>query len=79
MPDITMCFSEDCPMREKCYRATANPDPIYQSYADFSTYSCNENNGFEDFIKNKSTKWNDSFIGKNSLYIVLRVIVWHNI
>ena len=56
MPDITMCFSEDCPMREKCYRATANPDPIYQSYADFSTYSCNEKNGFEDFIKNKSTK-----------------------
>ena len=56
MPDITMCFSEDCPMRNKCYRATAKPNPIYQSYADFYTYSCNEENGFEDFIKNNSTK-----------------------
>lgn len=56
MPDITMCFSENCPMKEKCYRATANPDPFYQSYTDFSSYTCNEESGYEDFIKNNRTK-----------------------
>ena len=31
MPDITMCSYLGCPLRNKCYRATAKPDK-YQSY-----------------------------------------------
>ena len=49
MPDITMCTSENCPMRDKCYRVRSNPSE-YQSWSNFE-YTCNENNGFEDFIK----------------------------
>lgn len=26
MPDITMCSSENCPMRGSCYRSRAKPD-----------------------------------------------------
>lgn len=36
MPDITMCNGErgedTCPIRDKCYRFTASPDPLWQSY-----------------------------------------------
>ena len=35
MPDITMCVSQECPIRNECFRATAKPDSKYQSYADF--------------------------------------------
>jgi len=35
MPDITMCQGRDCPKREECYRYTAKPDPLRQSYAAF--------------------------------------------
>ena len=40
MPDITMCDNEQCPLREKCYRFRAIPDPYWQSFAHFepSTY-----------------------------------------
>ena len=36
MPDISMCFGQYCPRRDKCYRAMAKPDKI-QSYGDFET------------------------------------------
>ena len=32
MPDITMCKGEDCPMKETCYRFTANANEFMQSY-----------------------------------------------
>jgi len=32
MPDITMCSGEDCPKKESCYRFTATPTPLGQSY-----------------------------------------------
>ena len=48
IPDITMCSSGNCEMREKCYRVRAKPGK-YQSWSNFE-YTCNENNGFEDFI-----------------------------
>ena len=32
MPDMTMCFGQECPFKEKCYRYTAKPDKLYQSY-----------------------------------------------
>lgn len=36
MPDITMCPGLDCPLREKCYRYTAEPNKWRQSFADFT-------------------------------------------
>ena len=48
IPDITMCSSETCSERERCYRAMAKPSE-YQSLSNFE-YTCNENSGFEDFI-----------------------------
>jgi hypothetical protein len=32
MPDITMCKGNDCPLKESCYRYTATPDDLWQSY-----------------------------------------------
>lgn len=34
MPDITMCSNKTCPLRPRCYRALARPDPL-QSYSYF--------------------------------------------
>ena len=48
IPDITMCSSETCSERERCYRAMAKPSE-YQSWSNFE-YTCNENSGFDDFI-----------------------------
>ena len=36
MPDISMCFGQYCPRRDKCYRAMAKPDRV-QTYGDFET------------------------------------------
>ena len=47
--DITMCTSEKCPYKEKCYRTKAKPSN-FQSWSNFE-YTCNENSGFKDFIK----------------------------
>jgi len=35
MPDISMCSSNTCPLKDSCYRFTATPSPFRQSYADF--------------------------------------------
>jgi hypothetical protein len=32
MPDLTMCLGIDCPLADKCYRKTAVPSDIRQSY-----------------------------------------------
>ncbi len=32
MPDITMCKGTDCPFKQRCYRAQADPTPLRQSY-----------------------------------------------
>jgi hypothetical protein len=32
MSDITMCEGQDCPLRESCYRYTAQPNPFRQAY-----------------------------------------------
>lgn len=52
MADITMCTSENCPMRKECYRIQANPN-THQIWSNFE-YVCNENNGFSDFIPSKT-------------------------
>ena len=51
MPDISMCSSDNCPMKDKCYRSTATASK-YQSYSNFE-YTCNENSGYTDFIPTK--------------------------
>ena len=48
MPDISMCSSEHCHMKDKCYRSTATASK-YQSWSNFE-YTCNENSGYEDFM-----------------------------
>lgn len=32
MPDITMCDNTKCPLRNSCYRFTAEPNKYRQSY-----------------------------------------------
>lgn len=32
MPDITMCSGEGCPAKDGCYRHTAEPNGLMQSY-----------------------------------------------
>lgn len=51
MPDITMCSSKNCPLKDKCYRSTATASQ-YQSCSNFE-YECNKNSGYEDFIPAK--------------------------
>ena len=46
MPDICMCMSKNCDLREKCYRAQAIPDRL-QTYSNFEDV-CNDGN-FEYF------------------------------
>lgn len=53
--DITMCTSGHCPMRKSCLRARGEPNKIRQSYANFE-YTCNENDGFSNYIKYEKTK-----------------------
>ena len=38
MPDMTLCSNETCPLRESCYRFTATPDKLWQSYSCFEPY-----------------------------------------
>jgi hypothetical protein len=52
MPDISMCYDQDCPNREKCYRFMATPDKPYQSYFAISPRNQNE---CEYFIPHDST------------------------
>ena len=51
---LTMCTSQNCPMRDKCYRVQAKVDD-YQDWNNFE-YTCNENSGFENFISVISVK-----------------------
>lgn len=32
MPDISMCQDAECPMKESCYRYTAKPKELHQSW-----------------------------------------------
>ena len=57
MPDMTLCSSLHCPVKGDCFRATAKPNPVKQSYYNFE-YTCHEDNGFADFIK----KWKERLI-----------------
>lgn len=54
MPDITMCSSLGCPMKNSCYRVTAKPDKL-QSWSNLE-YTCNEESGFDWYIKDSGSK-----------------------
>jgi len=45
MPDIAMCSNEECPKKENCYRAMAEPNPLWQSYTSF-TFTISEGDVF---------------------------------
>lgn len=48
---MVMCSSKYCPMGEECFRKKETPgkDQLWLNYE----YKCNENSGFQDFIKYK--------------------------
>ena len=52
MSDMTLCSSLHCTVRGDCFRASAQTNPVTQSYYNFE-YACTEDNGFTDFIKNE--------------------------
>lgn len=49
MPDITMCWSNNCPRSDECYRAMAKPSK-YQSWSNFEKV-CIKDNEYECLIK----------------------------
>ena len=49
--DITMCMTENCPMKDKCYRYTAIPERI-QSYSLFGPVCC-DNGSYNYFMDNE--------------------------
>jgi len=53
MPDISMCQNEECPLKKKCYRFTATPSPLLQTYAYFKP---DEDGKCEYFWNNKEYK-----------------------
>ena len=48
MPDITMCSSEECPLKKDCMRHEVEPNEMHQSYSDF--YDGNEDGDCDYYI-----------------------------
>jgi hypothetical protein len=42
MPDISMCKTDTCPLKEACYRFMVKPNPWRQAYSDFKWSEDNE-------------------------------------
>jgi len=53
MPDISMCSNDTCPLREQCYRFTAEPNPYRQSYGTFKPEIDEDKVECKYFIDNK--------------------------
>ena len=49
MPDIAMCWGDNCPIKETCYRFTATPSKWRQSY--FAETPIKEDNTCDHFMK----------------------------
>lgn len=47
---MILCSSENCPIRNECYRNTTKLNENGQTWSNFE-YTCNENSGFEEFMK----------------------------
>jgi hypothetical protein len=58
MPDITMCMGGDCPLKQDCYRYTANPSPYLQSYFGEIPYD-NEAKECDSFLDNRIQEENN--------------------
>lgn len=51
MPDISMCRHQTCPLRGKCYRWRAVPNPFRQSYSGFQPKMRDDNcQGCDHFV-----------------------------
>lgn len=50
MPDISKCTNDQCPIREKCYRFTSEPNEYGQSYSYFTPTVTERNDGGKDII-----------------------------
>lgn len=48
MPDISMCQDASCPSHYRCYRFTATPDDLRQSYVNFDRAGEEECDAFWD-------------------------------
>ena len=57
MADITMCSTNNCPIKNDCNRTRATASE-HQSWSNFE-YTCNENNGYPDFILVKDNENNN--------------------
>jgi len=42
MADITMCLNKKCPLKSECYRSTATPNDLFQSYDTYTPAEDNE-------------------------------------
>ena len=47
MPDISMCNNKKCKFKKECYRFTATPSEVYQTYAEFN---CKDKEGIDTFF-----------------------------
>lgn len=47
MPDISMCKNEECKFKNECYRFTATPSEVYQTYGDFN---CKDKTAIDTFF-----------------------------
>ena len=65
MFNITMCSSNNCPKMDTCYRIQKECNPLSSTYYNFE-YTCNANNGFQDYILFTKEKNNES--NKEGLY-----------
>ena len=50
MPDISMCNGQDCPIKEYCYRYTAEPSEFWQTWGMFEF---NKETGCNYFMANE--------------------------
>ena len=64
MPDITMCKGDGCPMKETCYRFTAKPSDLRQSY--FMNAPIKEDNTCEYYWPNEKQNGTKKLSEKNS-------------
>jgi hypothetical protein len=55
MPDISMCTGEGCELRKWCYRYTAQPNGMYQSFMGFYADK-NPNEPCDNFIPNRAAE-----------------------
>lgn len=56
MPDITMCNGNGCPKKDSCYRFTAKPNELWQSYFMDIPYKDNDCDSYWSVKDNNNLK-----------------------